>query len=253
MATRLIKATNILEASPSEQAKILSHSPQAGGYALLRLLAPRCAASAQPGTMIHLSSGKLTHMTPLLRANPDAGWIDILYSATSTLASMDIATGTDHRVTLSTVPGGALTLPDRPYPLLIGDAVGTAPVVFMADRIRQQKNLHPLVLLGYDTAPPFIAAPSRILAQGMPSGVIAAIPLLDDWGIPSRLAHSQGQPGCFEGTVDTLAGHWLGTLSDTQWAETEIIVSGSNALINAVTALAHQYQMPCQTRHLTLA
>ena len=242
-----------------EQAKILSHSPQAGGYALLRLLAPQCAAHAQPGTVVRLFSGTLTHTpdtqthtTPLLRADGRAGWIEILYPATSTLTSIKSSLNIGELITLNIVPGLAFTLPNRPCPLLIGDAAGTAPTVFMADRMRQQKLLRPLILLGYTTAPPFIAVPSRILAPGMPSGVIGAMPLLEDWGIPSRLAHSQGRPGCFEGSVDELAGLWLGALSSPQRAEIGIIVNGSSALIDAVTALAHHHQMPCQTLPLPL-
>ncbi len=233
-----------------EQAKILSHSPQAGGYVLLRLFAPQCAAHAQPGTQVRLISNNsaLIPIAALLRAEGRAGWIEILYPGTSAIPSFNIGA----LMTLSIVPGPVFTLPNRSCPLLIGDAAGTAPTVFMADKLRQKKNLHPLILLGYDTAPPFIAAPSRILVSGMPNGVIAAMPLLEDWGMPSRLAHSQERPGFFEGSVYELARFWLDTLSSTQCAETEIIVSGSSALIDAVTALAHQHQMPCQALPLVL-
>lgn len=228
-----------------EPAKILAHLPQAGGYVLLRLLAPQCAAHAQPGTQVHLISnnGALTHTAALLRAEGQAGWIEILYPVTSALPALKMG----GFITLNIVPGAVFTLPSRPCPLIIGDTAGTAPTVFMADKIRQQKTFRPLILLGYDAAPPFIAAPSRILVQGMPSGVIAAMPLLEDWGMPSRIAHTQGRPGCFEGTVHELAHLWLDALSSTQRAETEIIVSGSSALVAAVTALASQYQIPQQS------
>lgn len=226
-----------------ESAKVQSHQPQAGGYALLRLLAPQCAAHAQPGIIVCLTNGSvLTHTAPLLRVDGRVGWIEILYSATSALPALNMG----ELITLSIVPGAVFTLPSRPCPLIIGDTIGTAPTVFMADKIRQKKNFRPLVLLGYDTAPPFIAAPSRILVQGMPSGVIAAMPLLEDWGIPSRVAYTQGQPGCFEGTADELAHLWLDALPSAQRAETEIFVSGSSALTDAVARFARQYQMPCQ-------
>ena len=237
-----------------EQAKVLLHQAQVGGYVLLRLLAPQCAAHAQPGTLVRLSSGNaLTHTAPLLRADGRVGWIEILYSATSPLPALNIG----EFITIGIVPGAVFILPSRPRPLIIGDALGTAPTVFMADKIRRQKNFRPLILLGYDTAPPFTAAPSRIVVQGMPSGVIAAMPLLDDWGIPSRIAHTQGRPGCFEGKVDELTHLWLDELSNTQRAETEILVSGSSDLTDAVTEFACQYHVPCQTlflaRHVVLA
>ena len=43
----------------------------------------------------------------------------------------------------------------------------------------------------------------------LPDGVIAAMPLMEDWGIASRLASLQGYPGCFEGYVTDLARAWL--------------------------------------------
>lgn len=239
MATGLI-----LDILLPEQTKILIHLPQAGGYTLLRLAAPQCAARAQPGTQVRLvcNNGALTHTSALLRAEARAGWIEILFAGTSALSALK----RDELITLSIVPGDVFTLPNLPCPLIIGDAPGTAPTVFIADRLRPQKTFQPLILLGYDDALPFIAAPSRILVQGMPSGVIAAMPLLEDWGMPSRIAHTQGRPGCFEGAVGELARLWLDALPNAQRAKTEIFVSGSNALINAVTTLAHQYQMPCQ-------
>ena len=147
-----------------EQAKILARLPQAGGYVLLRLSAPQCAAHAQPGTLVRLTnSSALTHTAALLRTDGRAGWIEIL-SATSALPDF----GMGEHITLNIVPGAVFTLPSRPYPLIIGDAIGTAPTVFMANKIRQQKAFRPLVLLGYEGIPPFIAAPSRILVQGQP-------------------------------------------------------------------------------------
>lgn len=227
-----------------EPAKILAHLPQTGGYALLRLFAPQCAAYAQPGTQVRLTyNDTLTQTVALLRAEEHAGWVEILCPVTSELPTLNA----DELITLSIVPGAVFTLPSRPYPVIIGDTAGTAPTVFMADRLRQQKSFSPLILLGYETAPPFTAAPSRILVQGMPSGVIAAMPLLEDWGIPSRIAHTQGRPGCFEGAVEDLARLWLDGLSTTQQAEIEIIVSGSSDLTNAVARFASQYSMPCQT------
>lgn len=247
MAARLTRVP--LDIAPPEQIKILFHQPQAGGYALLRLHAPQCAARARPGTVIRLTGDTLTHTAPLLRADERTGWVEILCSATVPLAAINL----DALIRLDIAPGPTLSPPSRRCPLLIGDATGTPPVIFMADSMRQQKNLCPLILLGYNTAPPFIAVPSRILIQDMPSGIIAAMPLLEDWGIPSRIAHSQGQPGCFEGSVDELTRLWLNALSSAQRADTEIIVSGPGALTDTITTLAHQYQIPCQALPVALA
>src|ERR1700722_18226857 len=61
--------------------------------------------------------------------------------------------------------------------------------------------LRPLVLLGSDTSFPFRPRPSVIIVPGIPTGVIACMPLLEEWGIASRLASTLDLPGCFEGAV----------------------------------------------------
>jgi len=49
--------------------------------------------------------------------------------------------------------------------------------------------------------------PSTIVLPGMPDGVIACMPLLDDWGVPSRLATLAGFPGCFDALRHRPCGH----------------------------------------------
>ena len=59
--------------------------------------------------------------------------------------------------------------------------------------------------MGSEIPFPFRARPSTLLVPGMPAGVIACMPLLEDWGVPSRLASLAGFPGCYEGYVTALA------------------------------------------------
>lgn len=221
-----------------EPCEVLFCQPQAGDYALLRLHAPQCARFAQPGTVVRLGNGQKDYDTPLMRADTAAGWVEILYQSAQV--------NPNEFITITTLPGPLFSPPYRTYPVLIADDPGTAPTVFLASTLRPQKSLRPLVLLGYATNPPFTVAPSRILVEGMPAGVIAAMPLMEDWRIASRIAHAQGRPGCFEGSVVELARVWLNGLPDVQRAEIEIYVSGSTAMTNAVLALVDQYQIPTQ-------
>lgn len=66
----------------------------------------------------------------------------------------------------------------------------------------------------------FTPTPSEILTPELPDNMIAAIPLLDDLGIPSRLCCGKFRPGCFEGDLTLLAEElstqipWLGLVEN---------------------------------------
>src|SRR5690606_40856630 len=99
---------------------------------------------------------------------------------------------------------------DRPRVLLIGEGDQVAAALQLAHSLHGDTaaNWQQLVLLGNETFS-FRARPSTILVEGMPAGVIACAPSLDEWGIASRLASPSGLPGCYDGTVAELAVEWL--------------------------------------------
>ena len=135
---------------------------------------------------------------------------------------------------------------NRPRRLLIGEGAGIGPTLFLAEQIRGKAGT-PLVLLGSDTPFPFRPRPSVIVVPGIPTGVIACMPLLEEWGIPSRLASTADLPGCFEGTVTDLADAWLSSLSPADLAEVEILSCGPAPILEATAALARRHDVPCQT------
>lgn len=59
------------------------------------------------------------------------------------------------------------------------------------------------VIAQFDGALPFHPCPSRHYSPNLPGHVIAALPLLDDWGVFNRIVHSNA-PGCYDGSVDDL-------------------------------------------------
>jgi dihydroorotate dehydrogenase electron transfer subunit len=93
---------------------------------------------------------------------------------------------------------------------------------------------------------PFQARPSEILVDGIPDGVIAAMPLLEDWHVASRLSSLQGYPGCFEGYITDLARHWLEHLNPETRLSVEIFACGPHPMLEAVAHLAAEYHLPCQ-------
>ena len=120
------------------------------------------------------------------------------------------------------------------------------PMIFLADAIRREKGFEPLVILGSEVPFPFDPRPSQLLVPGMPDGVIATMPLLDDWGVACRLASLQGYAGCHEGYVTDVARLWLEALDPGALGEVEIFSCGPHPMLEAVVALAREFKLPCQ-------
>ena len=234
-----------------EDAVVLSHVAHPGNQFILRVQAPLCAAHARPGSFAHLSCDPLLPMRrplSIMRVDAKQGWVEFLYKAKG--CGLRLLAQREVGVSLSMMGpiGMPYTLhPDKPRPLLIGGGVGIPPMVFIADVLRQsQETYHPFVIMGSEVPFPFTTQPSRIMVAGMPDGVIASMPLLEDWGIASRLASLQGYPGCFEGYVTALARAYLDALSHEQRAEVDIFTCGPHPMLEAVAQLAREYHLPCQ-------
>ncbi|MEJ2403795.1 MAG: dihydroorotate dehydrogenase electron transfer subunit [Candidatus Thiodiazotropha sp.] len=233
-----------------EEAEILSHQAHEGEQFVMRLLTPHCASRAQPGSFVHLTCDPqrpLRRPISIMRTSAEEGWIELLYKR--------VGQGT--RLLAERKPGEYISLmgpigkpfqptPERSRPLLIGGGVGMPPMIFLSDRLREDRHKQPFVILGSEVPFPFQPAPSKILIPGMPDGVIAAMPLLDDWGVGSRLASLQGFSGCFEGYVTDLAQQWFHTLNREEREQVEIFACGPHPMLEAIAALAAQWQVPCQ-------
>jgi dihydroorotate dehydrogenase electron transfer subunit len=149
-------------------------------------------------------------------------------------------------------PGGQpLRLhPSRPRLLLIGEGAGIGPTLFVAERVGELDTApwRPLVLLGSTGLPfPFRPRPSVIVVPGIPTGIIACMPLLEEWGIASRLASTLDLPGCFEGSAVALAEAWLTSLTSAELTEVEILPNGPATIVQQAVELAARFVVECQT------
>ncbi|MFM1885862.1 MAG: hypothetical protein RL026_1019 [Pseudomonadota bacterium] len=235
-----------------EDARVLAQEAHAGRQFVLRLLAPQTAARAEPGCFVHVAVDPAVPMRrplSIMRVDRAAGWIEILYkvmgSGLDHLAARRIG---DHVNLLGPIGQGFRPDPRRPLALLVGGGVGIPPVVFLAESLRDrcEEGFRPLAILGSEIPFPFQTRPSRLLVPGMPDGVIASMPLLEGWGIPSRLTSKAGFPGCHDGYVTDLARAWLDTLSMAARTEVEIFACGPTPMLKAVAALAREYDVACQ-------
>jgi dihydroorotate dehydrogenase electron transfer subunit len=233
-------------------AEVLAHEHLAGGQHVLRLQAPRVATTAQAGSFVHLQCDAAILMRrplSIMRVDRAAGWIELLYKVVGGgLAALSKRSPGESLSVLGPIGKGFVLHPERRRVLAIGGGVGIPPMVFLADTLRADARAAwmPLVLMGSEIPFPFTARPSRILVPGAPDGVIACMPLLDEWGVPSRLASRAGFAGCFDGWITELARHWLQSLAPEQRTEVEVFACGPTPMLAATAALAREFAVPCQ-------
>lgn len=182
-----------------------------------------------------------------MRANAAAGWIELLYKVVGPgLHALAARKAGDELSLLGPIGRPFAVHAERPRVLLLGGGVGIPPMVFLAERLAAQGGWKPLVLMGSEVPFPFRPRPSAIIVPGIPAGCIACLPLLEEWGVPCRLASCADFPGCFSGFVTELAAAWLESLTPAELAQVEICACGPTAMLAASTQLARRYQLPCQ-------
>jgi dihydroorotate dehydrogenase electron transfer subunit len=236
-----------------EDGRLLSQQGYPGKQFVIRIQAPKCAAAALPGSFAHLTCDPQRPMRrplSLMRVDAKAGWIEILYKVVGpgleALSQQPLGTTIS---ILGPIGHGFVAHPERPRMLLVGGGVGIPPMVFLAESLkvrRDEARWQPLVLMGSEIEFPFRARPSQILVPGMPGEAIACMPLLDDWGIASRLASFGGFPGCFHGYVTDLAAHWLASLDAQALGEVEMFACGPTPMLQAAARVARRFGVPCQ-------
>jgi len=230
-----------------EEAEILEHQAFPGDQYLLRVQAPGCAARALPGQFVHLQVHPLRPLRrpiSIMRVSAEAGRVDLLYKAVGEGTALLAERRVGECLSLLGPIGQPFELKQR-RPLLIGGGVGMPPMIFLAESLRDA-DAQPFVILGSEVPFPFEPRPSQILLPGLPDGVIATMPLLEDWDIPCRLASLQGYPGCHEGYVTDLARHWLQALDEAARAEVGLYACGPHPMLEAVVALAREFALPVQ-------
>jgi dihydroorotate dehydrogenase electron transfer subunit len=233
-----------------ELATVLSQQSYAGDQYIIRLHSPEIAREAQPGSFVHLrcdDSLLMRRPMSIMRADATNGWVDILYKAHGLGTRLLAKRKAGDEVNMLGPIGVPFRLTGyRKYPLLIGGGVGIPPMVYLAEHMKKTApTCMPLMLAGSEVPFPFTAVPSRIMIEGMPDGVIATMPLMEDWGIACRLASLQGYNGCFQGYVTDLARAWLST-PGRNLDEIEIYSCGPTPMLKAVAKVAADFRLPCQ-------
>jgi len=234
-----------------EEAVVLQHQALPADQYVMRLSAEETSLYAMPGSFIHIrccADLPMRRPMSIMRTDADAGWIEILYKVHGTGTAKLAESKVNDRLNLL----GPIGVPFKQNhylkkPLLIGGGVGIPPVIFLADHMRAHtKEVTPFVIMGSEIPFPFTARPSQIMVDEIDNDVIACMPLLDDWGIASRLTSRQGYTGCYDGVVTDLARQWLDNLNAEQRKQVDIFSCGPTPMLKAVAHLAQEYGLPCQ-------
>ena len=232
-----------------EDGEVIAVDAFPGEQFITRIRAPQCAAAAAPGTFVHLACDESLPMRrplSIMRAADD--WIDVLYKIVGDgLRLLSSARPGDRLSVLGPIGQPFQMSPERPKTLLIGGGVGIPPMVFIADQLRHRDgDWQPFAILGSEIPFPFELTRSSIATPWLDAGTDSAMPLLEDWGVPCRLATLAGYDGCFDGYVTDLADKWLASLSGDDLRTTAVFACGPTPMLKAVAALAARFNLPCQ-------
>jgi dihydroorotate dehydrogenase electron transfer subunit len=70
--------------------------------------------------------------------------------------------------------------------------------------------------------------------------------LLEQWGVPSRLASNAGIVGAHRGYITDLARDALRAMSAEERAQTQVFACGPGPMLKAAAKLARDFDLPCQ-------
>ena len=208
---------------------------------LLRLHCPALVESAAPGKQIHIQIPETPHITTLSihRFNIQENWIEIIHPLDIPNKIKQLNAALDNTAGFKRPPQGSTAI-------FIADDEGLSPLLCMIDHIRRESSITPVLFLETETHFSFNPVPSRLFSQALPPEAIAAIPLLEDWGILSRLAHHDGFPGCYEGSAVSLTEYYLEQISPNNSNSVTIYASGVLSLLTSAALLAQKFQLACQ-------
>jgi dihydroorotate dehydrogenase electron transfer subunit len=232
-----------------QDGEILAIEEFAGDQFIMRIRAPKCAAAAEPGSFAHITCDESLPMRrPLSIMRVGDDWIEILYKIVGDgLRLLSQKKPGDEVSVLGPIGQPFRMSAERPNTLLIGGGVGIPPMVYIADWLRRSdEDWKPFAILGSEIPFPFELQKSSLEIAGVADEVCSTMPLLESWGIPTRLTSLQGYEGCHNGYVTDLADQWLATLSAEELARVEVFACGPTPMLKAVADLAARYELPCQ-------
>ena len=245
-----------------ENAEVLAQATYPSEQFVLRMFAPECAKRAIPGCFVHIRcDADLPMRRPLsiMRVDVEEGWIEVLYKIVGPglLALSRIEPGDTLNI-LGPIGNGFALDSARPLTIMIGGGVGIPPLLFLGEHLHmhfqdtgtwgQSPEFagQPVAFFGSEIPFPFVLEDNARPLPGAPANATAAIKLMENWMIPSRLATTAGYPGCYDGYVTDLANRWLESLDAEMLEQALIYACGPEPMLRAVATLAREFAVPSQ-------
>jgi dihydroorotate dehydrogenase electron transfer subunit len=82
--------------------------------------------------------------------------------------------------------------------------------------------------------------------RGVGKAATHAVALLEQWGVPSRLASNAGLAGAHRGYITDLARDALLAMTASERAQTQVFACGPTPMLKAVAKLTRELDLPCQ-------
>jgi dihydroorotate dehydrogenase electron transfer subunit len=228
----------------------LSQQSFPGDQYVLRVRAEQAARYASPGTFAHVRcdvSIPLRRPLSIMRADPERGTIEFLYRPVGRgLALLAAKESGDFIDVLAPIGNGFGLDPERPYVLAVGGGVGIPPMVFLADRIKADARYAPVVLVGSEVPFPFEQVTSALEVTGATAEATDGLALLEQWGIPSRLASNADLPGTFRGFVTDFVEANLTASAPERLSQTQVFVCGPEPMLAAVARITRRLGVRCE-------
>lgn len=234
-----------------EEARVIEHLTFTDEQFVLRVAAPECANRAIAGSFAHIRCDTdipMRRPLSIMRVDAAKGEVEFLYKIVgSGLRALSRATPGDHLSILGPIGNGFSPDSSKAFKLMIGGGVGIPPMVFLAEQLTQSTGSEgQLVLMGSEVPFPFEQIESALPVEGISAKVSDTMPVIEELGVPARLASLQGYSGCYEGYVTDLARDWLSSLDKAGLAQVEIFACGPEPMLQATAAVAAQFGVPCQ-------
>jgi dihydroorotate dehydrogenase electron transfer subunit len=209
---------------------------------------PKTARAARPGTFAHLRCGDavpLRRPLSIMRTAAEDGWVEFLYKPIGPGLDRLAERRPGDRVSLLGPIGNGFRLASGARQVFaIGGGVGIPPMVFLAQEARAGgRDCQLRLLFGSEVPFPFDLVESALPMPGMPSDATHAPALLEQGGIPARLASRSALAGSHAGFVTDLARACLNAVEP---GDAQIVACGPEPMLEAAARLAAEFELPCQ-------
>ena len=240
-------ASNNRETISVNDCQVLAHNKYDGEQYILTLSSSDIAQKNLPGQFVYITVSDVIAMRrpiSVMSVNKKNNTFDLLYKVvgegTRQLAECKVG---DMLSVIGPI-GNGFRVSDKKNPLLIGGGVGMPPIIAIAQKIKNNNDYNPFVILGSEVPFPFTLQSSEI-SNTCPSKTYT-MPLLEEWNVACGLASLQDFKGVYKGYVTDLAKEYLNTLSKDDLSQVEVYSCGPQPMLEAVAKLARDYNLPCQ-------